>query len=103
MNCPICGAPIELKETWIEEFEYDFLGISPGYRCFSVKCDSCGFSGSSEVREKLEDRIKRIEKQPECNPGMKLVSEYLERTLGKRPEVEDIQRMLGNLKAPKSL
>lgn len=103
MNCPICGAPIEIKETWIEAFEYDFLSLSPGYKCFSVKCDECGFSDSSEVQENLEDRIKRIEKQPECNPGMKLVSEYLERTLGKRPEVEDIQRMLGNLKAPKSL
>jgi hypothetical protein len=103
MNCPICGAPIEIKETWIEAFEYDFLSLSPGYKCFSVKCDECGFSDSSEVQENLEDRIKRIERQPECNPGMKLVSEYLERTLGKRPEVEDIQRMLGNLKAPKSL
>ena len=103
MNCPICGAPIEIKETWIEAFEYDFLSLSPGYKCFSVKCDKCGFSDSSEVQENLEDRIKRIERQPECNPGMKLVSEYLERTLGKRPEVEDIQRMLGNLKAPKSL
>lgn len=103
MNCPICGAPIEIKETWIEAFEYDFLSLSPGYKCFSVKCDECGFSDSSEVQENLEDRIKRIERQPECNPGMKLVSEYLERTLGKRPEVEDIQRMLGNLKGLKSL
>ena len=103
MNCPICGAPIEIKETWIEAFEYDFLSLSPGYKCFSVKCDECGFSDSSEVQENLENRIKRIERQPECNPGMKLVSEYLERTLGKRPEVEDIQRMLGNLKGLKSL
>ena len=103
MNCPICGAPIEIKETWIKDFEYDFLSLSPGYKSFSVKCNECGFSDSSEVQERLEDRIKRIERQPECNPGMKLVSEYLERALGKRPEVEDIQRMLRNLKDLKSL
>ena len=103
MNCPICGAPIEIKETWIEAFEYDFLSLSPGYKCFSVKCDECGFSDSSEVQKNLEDRIKSIERQPECNPGMKLVSEYLERAFGKRPEVEDIQRMLRNLKDLKSL
>ena len=103
MNCPICGTPIEIKETWIDEFEYDYLSLIPGYKTYSVKCSSCGFSDSSENQKILEDRIKRIERQPECVPGMKLVSEYLERTLGKRPEVDDIQRMLGNLKAPKSL
>ena len=103
MNCPICGAVIEIKETWIDEFKYDYLSLSPGYRTYSVKCDSCGFSDSSENQKTLEDRIKRIERQPEYVPGMKLVSEYLERTLGKRPEVNDIQRMLRNLKASKSL
>ena len=103
MNCPICGTEVEMKETWIDEFKYDYLSLSPGYRTYSVKCDSCGFSDSSENQKTLEDRIKRIERQPECVPGMKLVSEYLERTLGKRPEVNDIQRMLRNLKASKSL
>jgi hypothetical protein len=103
MNCPICGSPIEVKETWIREFEYDYLSISPGYKLFSVKCDSCGYSESNENPENLKEKIQRIERQPECIPGMKLVSEYLEETLGKRPEVSDIQNLLRNLKGPKSL
>lgn len=103
MNCPICGAPLEIKESWIRECEYDFLSLIPGYKLYSVKCSACGFWASEEDLEKLKEKIQRIEQQPECNPGMKLVSEYLERMLGKRPEVSDIIKMLGNLKGLKSL
>ena len=103
IKCPICGKILKIKDTWIDQFEYDFLSISPGYTSYSVKCDECGYWESNENLTELKDKIRRISKQPECNPGMKIVSEYLERTLGKRPEIPDIIKMLGNLKGPKSL
>lgn len=103
IKCPICGKILKIKDTWIDQFEYDFLSISPGYTSYSVKCDECGYWESNENLTELKDKIQRISKQPECNPGMKIVSEYLERTLGKRPEIPDIIKMLGNLKGPKSL
>lgn len=103
IKCPICGKVLEIKTEWIEEFKYDFLGLLPGYELYKVKCNNCGYFESMESAEGLKERVQAISRQPECNPEMKLVSEYLERTLGRRPEVSDIIKMLGNLKAPKSL
>lgn len=103
VKCPICGKVLKIKNIWVDQFKYDFLSISPGYTTYSVKCDECGYWESKENLTALKDKIERISKQPECNPGMKIVSEYLEEILGKQPEVPDIIKMLGNLKGPKSL
>ena len=91
-NCPVCNYPGIIEEIW--QREIDFFGSGLGYYLYNFRCKECGYSAINCSLEDLLTESEIIRNQEETNPAWKLVSAHLEKKLGRKPSIRDVQQFL---------
>lgn len=91
-NCPICNRSGIIEEIWQEDV--DFFGSELGYYLYKFQCEGCGYIKINCSLKDLLAEMEIVENQEETNPAWKLVSAHLEKMLGRKPSINDVQRFL---------